>query len=79
MGGKTHFADGWYIAKLQRERDELKAQVASLRKDIQDADDLLTKGDNHGALVQVRMAASRASDSYLDYIARAAIPKVTQS
>lgn len=50
----------------------LEAQVDSLIKDIQDADDLLSKGDNSGALVQVRVAASRASRSYLDCIGRAA-------
>lgn len=57
----------------EKEITRLRAQIASLVKDIKTAEALLTAGDDNGALVQVRLAASRASQSYLDCIGRDAV------
>lgn len=51
----------------------LEAQVASLVTGIEDADKLLSAGDDNGALVQVRTMYMRATKAYLDCVGRTAI------
>lgn len=46
----------------------LEAMVASLVKDIQTADRLLSRGDDIAALTHIRFAATKSDPSYLEYV-----------
>lgn len=51
----------------------LEAMIASLVRDIQTADKLLSRGDDVAALSHIRWAATKSDSNYLEYVGRQAI------